>query len=50
MCVYVCVSMYGCNNVMDDYRNLRIEAVQQGAAEWIVDEAGKTTFQWKKKK
>lgn len=26
---------------------LKIEAIKHGAAEWIVDEAGQTTFQWK---
>lgn len=27
----------------------KIEAVKHGAAEWIVDDAGNTTFQWKTK-
>ena len=28
---------------------LKIEAIKHGAAEWVVDEAGNTTFQWKTK-
>lgn len=28
---------------------LKLEAIKHGAAEWIVDDAGNTTFQWKTK-
>lgn len=28
---------------------LKIEAIKHGAAEWVVDSEGQTTFQWKTK-
>ena len=26
--------------------NIRVEAVEHGAAEWVVDSSGESTFQW----
>ena len=33
----------------ENLKTLKIEAVKHGAAEWIVDDAGQTAFQWKTK-
>ena len=31
------------------YKDLQVEAVKRGAAEWVVSPEGETTFKWKEK-
>lgn len=45
----VLVLIIGLFAVAHQCDQLKIEAVKHGAAEWIVDDEGKTTFQWKTK-